>query len=131
MPEAVAAQLTMRLITGEAQGRDLEVECRYEAADPYAVQLDFGGKGAVWVLARDLLAAGLHGPVGEGDVHIEPSGTGRHVFIALGGPDGVALLNAPARPLARFLTETGRSVPVGSESDRIDWDSWLHRLLSA
>ncbi|MFE2111076.1 SsgA family sporulation/cell division regulator [Kitasatospora sp. NPDC059463] len=132
MSEKVAAQLRMRLITGEAQGRDLDVECRYESADPFAVHLDFGAEeGAVWVVARDLLAAGLRGPVGEGDVHIEPSGTGEHVFIALGGLSGVALLNAPTRPLARFLRATGRAVPVGSESGRIDWDRCISDLLSA
>ncbi|MFF7458445.1 SsgA family sporulation/cell division regulator [Kitasatospora sp. NPDC008115] len=122
----------MRLITGEAQGRDLHVECRYETGDPFAVRLDFGAdEGAVWVVARDLLAAGLRGPVGEGDVRIEPSGTGEHVFIALGCRDGVALLKAPTRPLARFLRATGRLVPVGTESDRIDWDRCISDLLSA
>ncbi|MFB6890644.1 SsgA family sporulation/cell division regulator [Kitasatospora sp. NPDC056327] len=132
MADVVAVRLRMRLITGEAQGRSLDVECRYEAGDPFAVRLDFGAdEGAVWVLARDLLAAGLREPVGDGDVRIEPSRTGEHVYIALGGETGIALLNAPVRPLTRFLRATGRAVPVGTESDRIDWDRWLDALLSA
>ncbi|MFE7491720.1 SsgA family sporulation/cell division regulator [Kitasatospora sp. NPDC057541] len=131
MSEVVAAQLRMCLITGEAQGRYLDVECRYDSGDPFEVRLDFGAEeDAVWVLSRDLLAAGLRGPAGEGDIHIEPGVTGEHVFIALSGPDGVALLNAPVRPLARFLRATGRAVPVGAESGLIDWDRCIGALLS-
>ncbi|MFF3006733.1 SsgA family sporulation/cell division regulator [Kitasatospora sp. NPDC057940] len=121
----------MHLISGAAQRRKLAVQCRYRSADPYAVELDFGADegGAVWVLSRELLRLGLRGPAGDGDVHIEP-GDGDMVFIALGGRVGIALLNAPADPLARFLAATEDLVPTGRESSHLDWERCITALLA-
>ncbi|MEV0194614.1 SsgA family sporulation/cell division regulator [Kitasatospora purpeofusca] len=128
----VSARVVMRLITDETHSREFGVECHYRPDDPYAVRLHFGAaaQDAVWVLSRELLLRGLRGPAGEGDVHIEP-GTDGSVFVALRGTDGIALLEAPYGPLARFLAATEELVPAGCETLRLDWDSWLTELLSA
>ncbi|WP_170305299.1 SsgA family sporulation/cell division regulator [Kitasatospora viridis] len=122
--------MTVRLITGAAQGRELVLECRYEADDPWAVALDFGPQeGAVWTLSRELLAAGLREPAGHGDVHLEPDDRGG-VLIALSGTAGVALLTAPRVRLAGFLAATEAVVPIGAESAHVDWDRCISELLS-
>lgn len=125
-------RVTMCLWQDERNWQVVEVECRYRPDDPFAVELDFGaaGQGVRWVVSRELLAAGLHGPVGEGDVHVEPAdGTG--VLIALRGRCGVALLSAPTAALDRFLAACELLVPSGAEDACIDWDRCIQDLLSA
>ncbi|MET9474054.1 MULTISPECIES: hypothetical protein [unclassified Streptomyces] len=45
-------------------------------------------------------------------------------------PGGVALLEAPAQDIKKFLQETEAHVPIGSESERIDSDALLRHLLA-
>ncbi|MFE0463895.1 SsgA family sporulation/cell division regulator [Kitasatospora sp. NPDC058965] len=155
MSTGVWARVTMRLLAGGEQDHDVPVECSYRAADPYAVRLDFGAQcgakggteggadggtegsaqcgaagGHAWVFARELLAEGLRGPAGRGDVHVTPDQQGG-ILIALAGRPGVALLAAPAAELARFLAATEEAVPLGAEAGLIDWDRHLDDLLSA
>ncbi|MGX1675378.1 SsgA family sporulation/cell division regulator [Streptomyces sp. NPDC055400] len=129
--DGVCMRVPMRLLDGVASWRELDVECGYQPEDPYALRLDFGAAelGAVWLLSRETLAAGLRGPAGDGDVHIAP-GDGGDVFIALGGGAGVALLTTPAGALARFLSMTHELVPAGTEASRIDWDRCIQEFLS-
>ncbi|MFC9535663.1 SsgA family sporulation/cell division regulator [Streptomyces sp. NPDC056975] len=129
--DGVCVRVAMYLLDGVASWRELDVECCYRPEDPYAVRLDFGAgeQGAVWLLSRETLAAGLRGPAGDGDVHIAPS-EGGDVFIALGGGAGVALLTTPAGALARFLAATDELVPAGTEASRINWDRCIQEFLS-
>ena len=51
----------------------------YDAADPFAVTAVFSHDGRVlarWRLDREMLAEGLRGPVGIGDVRLSPVSTG-------------------------------------------------------
>ncbi|MCU7826728.1 SsgA family sporulation/cell division regulator [Kitasatospora sp. DSM 101779] len=130
--EGVTARMPMRLITGADSVHDLSVDCRYRAEDPYAVHLDFRAfdPEATWVVSRELLLAGLRGPAGDGDVHVEPC-CDTDVFIALGRHAGVAMLHTPVGHLTRFLAATADLVPIGSEAARIDWDGCITALLSA
>ncbi|WP_158702538.1 SsgA family sporulation/cell division regulator [Kitasatospora sp. MMS16-BH015] len=121
--------MTMRLLVVETW-HELEVECQYWPEDPYAVLLDFGTGRTEWILSREVLTAGLVGPAGEGDVHVEPADGGR-VHVALGRGERVALLSLPADGLDRFLAETRELVPPGAEPGRIDWDLCIRELLSA
>jgi hypothetical protein len=85
-----------------------------------------------WVFARDLLRHGLSNPTGDGDVHVWPSwGTGRELLmISLTSPDGQAVLEASADDVRSFLDRTTAVVPDGQESDFLDLDAALTRLLA-
>ncbi|MFG2818533.1 SsgA family sporulation/cell division regulator [Kitasatospora sp. NPDC048365] len=130
--ERLTTRITMRLITGDDRSRDLDVDWTYRTDDPHAVELDFAPfqPGAVWLLSRDLLMAGLDAPAGEGDVHVAPFDDTR-VLIALEGRDGIALLAAPAAAVSGLLAATARLVPPGAEGGATDWDQGLKDLLAA
>ena len=101
----------------------------YDPADPYAVTARFtvADLAVEWVFARELLASGLTGPVGEGDVHIRPGG---HVLkIDLSSPDGRIELECSREPLEWFIKAVFTVVPAGSESQYVEVDNWLGELL--
>ncbi len=129
----VEAPLQLRLVVAEADAVPLPVSLRYSATDPYAVRAVFSGDGmeVEWVFARDLLRSGLLSPIGDGDVHVWPSwGTGRELLmISLTSPDGQAVLEASAADVRAFLDRTAAVVPDGHESDHIDLDAAVTRLL--
>src|SRR3954471_9119529 len=130
----VEASVQLRLVVADADAVPLPVSLRYCATDPYAVRAVFSGDGmeVEWVFARDLLRSGLTSPVGEGDVHVWPSwGTGRELLmISLTSPDGQAVLEAGAHDVRSFLDRTTAVVPEGDESQHLDLDAALARLLA-
>ncbi|MEU0335228.1 SsgA family sporulation/cell division regulator [Streptomyces sp. NPDC006193] len=112
----------------------------YDAGDPFAVTAVFAHDGhvlATWRLDREMLAAGLAGPVGIGDVRMRPEATGpwhelRMEFLGDVRPDGSrhrAVVFAWAPAIAAFLRETHRVVPPGRE--RVPVDEVLAEILSA
>ncbi|MEV7598344.1 SsgA family sporulation/cell division regulator [Kitasatospora sp. NPDC089797] len=129
----ILGHMLMRLVVSTVSTRLVSVDLRYEASDPYAVQLAFRrGRGAqvTWHFGRELLIDGLTRPVGEGDVRIGP--TDHHppeVSITLKSTIGSALLLASCGPLNAFLDRTDSLVPVGYESVEQDIDAQLERIL--
>ena len=125
--------IDLRLVVPDADAVRLPVALRYAARDPYAVVVAFRGDdvSVEWVFARDLLLSGLHGPCGEGDVHIWPGGHGGSdsVFISLSSPDGRAVLEARRDDLSDFLERTTRLVPPGFENRFVDLDVEISHLL--
>ncbi|MGW1886191.1 SsgA family sporulation/cell division regulator [Streptomyces sp. NPDC001970] len=108
---------------------------RYEPTDPYVVRAAFSAdtdEPVEWVLGRDLLADGLGGSAGCGDVRVWPAvGRGDQVmYIVLGSPAGTALLEVPVQDVRTFLENTEALVPRGTESGHIDWDLELANLLA-
>ncbi|MEV4599465.1 SsgA family sporulation/cell division regulator [Amycolatopsis sp. NPDC049253] len=106
-----------------AVGPELRVCFRYDPADPYAVQLnvtDTGGRRISWLFSRDLLADGLAGDAGHGDVRIISFAD--TVEIVLSSPDGMARLEFSRAELQRGLDETETLVPTGAEAAAFDWD---------
>ncbi|GAA3126902.1 SsgA family sporulation/cell division regulator [Streptomyces echinatus] len=112
----------------------------YDADDPFAVTAVFAHDGhvlACWRLDREMLCAGLDGPVGIGDVRLRPADTGlwqelRMEFLGDARPDGsrhraVVFVWAPA--IAAFLRETHLLVPPGRE--HVPVDELLADILSA
>src|SRR4051794_3504968 len=106
--------------------RPLKVKFRYQVADPWAVVLDFGtgGQGWVrWVLARDLLIAGLDLPtgpdtiaVGAGDVQVGPDPElSWRVWIDVASPSGAARFAFKRDDLQAALAKTEALVPTGHE----------------
>ncbi|SCX50614.1 Streptomyces sporulation and cell division protein, SsgA [Klenkia marina] len=110
----------------------------YDPRDPFAVRVRFGGRssdgtdddGVEWLVARDLLHAGLTRPSGEGDVRLWPARTAADVlFLELRAPSGHALFELSRAVLAGFLATTEQLVPLGGESDAADMDPELLALL--
>ena len=82
----------------------------------------------MWVFARDLLASGIAGPVGEGDISIEPA-EDAEIRITL-ATDCLATMLAPRSRVAEFLIESFTQVPSGSEFAGVDIDAEIASLLS-
>lgn len=133
-PVSVVKDVDLRLVVPGDEGVPLTATLRFEASDPFAVEATFraGEESISWVLGRDLLADGLHGDCGEGDVRVWPTvDRGRHVvMLQLSSPDGSALLAADANGLDAFLRRTYDAVPLGFEGDHLDMDTVLDQLLA-
>ena len=130
----VAAELGLRLVVPEHGGVPLTASLCYRGDDPYAIRMAFHvgtDEPVEWIFARDLLAAGLADPAGEGDVRLWPStGSNRDVLnIALSSPFGQAQFEAPLAALTGFLLRTYEVVPAGQEGDFIDIAAGLNDLL--
>jgi hypothetical protein len=126
----VSAVVGMRM---PASGMEVQARFSYSAADPYEVKVTFYAgleRSATWVLARSLLADGLNGPAGEGDVRAWPLRGGQMLAIRLASPDGTAQFEAPAEKVARFLEVTYRLVAPGAEPARTDIDAGIAAILA-
>ena len=130
----VAAEVGLRLVVPEHGGVPLTASLYYRGEDPYAIRMAFHvgmDEPVEWIFARDLLAAGLSHPAGEGDVRLWPStGSNRGVLnIALSSPFGQAQFEAPLAALTGFLLRTFEVVPAGREGDFIDISVELNEML--
>ena len=115
-PVSISRALTLELIDASGAATPLAAELCYDKKDPYAVAACFrtGVTEVRWVFARDLLAAGLYEPTGDGDVHVWPclDARGRAVtIIELSSPDGEALMQARSDEVCEFLDRTEALVP--------------------
>ncbi|MFD4867064.1 SsgA family sporulation/cell division regulator [Streptomyces sp. NPDC058412] len=109
----------------------------YDAEDPYVVQATFfDGRTTLarWHFDRQMLAEGLHRPVGEGDVRFGPhtEAGGDELRVALRGPgvemQGHAVLFLEARAIARFLEQSYAVTGAGEEY--LDLDKLLDEFLA-
>lgn len=112
----------------------LDADFGYDPADPFAVTVTFRTDyGPVaWTFARDLLVDGLTTPSGDGDVHVWPcldADGSPVVMIELVSDDGELMAQAPMRTVRRFVEQALDLVPVGTESDLVDLDLVVARLL--
>jgi Streptomyces sporulation and cell division protein, SsgA len=107
----------------------------YYANDPFAVTLTIHTRGdqcVDWVLARDLVVAGLSGPAGIGDVRVRPAKVDEWnvVLIELRSPDGQAVLEVDPDLLRQFVEATIEAVALGGESSVIDMDAEIEKIIS-
>ena len=107
----------------------------YSADDPFAVTLVIQTRGdqcVDWVLARDLLVAGLTGPAGIGDVRVRPVRMDDWdvALVEIRSPDGRALLEVDRDLLQQFVDATIEAIPLGSESTVIDMDAEIEKITS-
>jgi hypothetical protein len=83
---------------------------RWISTDPHTVALVFRPGGATeitWLIGRDLLAAGVHGPAGLGDVSILPDlHSGAHRELVLSSPSGRRGFRFPVAAVVAFLDRT-------------------------
>jgi hypothetical protein len=90
---------------------------RWSSTDPHTVAVVFrpGTRGeVVWLVGRDLLAAGVHGPAGLGDVSVLPDlRSTAHRELVLSSPQGRRAFRMPVAALVAFLdrTRTARALP--------------------
>lgn len=127
---------TMPFLSGDPHTELLEGEFIFHPEDPYAVEmhLEVRSGTVVWTFARQLLAEGLYGPAGDGDVRVWPclgNTGGAVVIIELSSPEGVAVLQAPSREVAAFVAATEKIVPTGHEASHLQLDTLISRLLAA
>jgi len=129
----VAAELGLRLVVPEHGGVPLTASLYYRGDDPYAIRMAFhvGTDDPVeWIFARDLLAEGLDGAAGDGDVRVLPS-TAAHrdvLNLVLSSPFGQAHFEAPLTALTGFLLRTFEVVPAGREDEFIDIEGELNDM---
>ncbi|WP_354638010.1 SsgA family sporulation/cell division regulator [Kitasatospora camelliae] len=116
----------------------VEAELSFDTSLPYAACLSFavadcgcldGGARVCWYFSRELLNEGRHAPAGHGDVRVRP-GTCGDLLIALKAPTGHAVLSTSTASVAAFLADSFALVPAGSESDHLDVDTALARILA-
>jgi hypothetical protein len=122
------------LVEGQAD-EPLDVELRYDCADPYAVSLVLMGPDGpeVWAFARDLLVDGLSDSVGDGDVHVFSGGLADDstVLIELVGDEVEVLLAADRYDVESFVAMTFGMVAPGHESEHLDVDAMIAAILAA
>jgi len=114
-------------------GDPLPVRARlvWRTTDPYTVRLGFHTRAAadvVWVLSRELLAEGLTGEAGVGDVRLRPAPDAT-VLLELRPPTGQTWLRIDTWVLAEFLDTTYRHIPLGCESLGLSLDDEISALL--
>ncbi|MET9605986.1 SsgA family sporulation/cell division regulator [Streptomyces sp. NPDC006512] len=119
-----------------AFGSDVPLVARFSYArvDPYAVRVEFLAEDTAlpsWCFDRQMLAEGLHRPVGEGEVTFRPQWTDGGEALRIGlrdFPDGRgAVLLAGVRAVTGFLEATYAVTAPGSET--FDADGLLEELL--
>jgi sporulation and cell division protein SsgA len=134
----VSAELGVWRVLSEQTIMPLVARLSYSHEDPYALSITFEvgpDKSVEWICARDLLAMGIEGREGLGDVTVWPSadsegGTpGSVLHIELSSPFGQAHFEAPASEISDFLRRTYQTVPAGEEGRHIDVEAELNDLL--
>ncbi|MEU2656190.1 SsgA family sporulation/cell division regulator [Streptomyces sp. NPDC007325] len=134
-PTTVERELELKLVLSPERSVPVPARLAYRTDDPYAVHMTFhiGSDHPVnWTFARELLVEGVFRACGHGDVRIWPTKVdGRSVILmALSSPDGDALLEAPSAQVSAWLERTLRTVPPGTESERLGIDDGLAELLA-
>ncbi|MEU2863654.1 SsgA family sporulation/cell division regulator [Streptomyces mirabilis] len=134
--KTVTQGVAVQLVISCTYSLSMCMSLRYETTDPYVVRATFftdTDEPAEWVLGRDLLADGLRGSAGCGDIRIWPAvGRGdQAMYLVLRSPAGTALLEIPVQEDVRtFLENTESLVPRGTESGHIDWNLELANLFA-
>ncbi|AUG81576.1 SsgA family sporulation/cell division regulator [Kitasatospora sp. MMS16-BH015] len=111
----------------------VEAWLEYRVEDPYAVRLVFGARCSlsdepvVWVFARQLLADGLDGATGLGDVRVWPHDP-EQMVVELRSATASALMLIGTDEIRVFLAAAHGLVPPGGEGDLIDWDTAIAEL---
>ncbi|MFD6358233.1 SsgA family sporulation/cell division regulator [Streptomyces roseolus] len=131
-PDCVVT-LTLAAYTAPDRTMPVPARLRYHRRDPYAVHLDCQvdrPTPVTWVFARELLAEGLNGWAGPGDVSVHPSLDPAHdvVYFWLHPPGCPVRFHAPRPVIEAFLAASYAIVPAGGETAHVDLEELLVRL---
>jgi hypothetical protein len=136
---SASAELAFRLIVPQQTIVPLVASLYFSSEDPYAIRIAFHvglDEPVEWIFARELLANGLKGRDGLGDVRVwSAPATGRGAMaeqalhIELSSPFGEAHFEASIPDISDFLRRTYRIVPVGEEAGFVDVEAELTNLL--
>jgi len=134
--QIVTEALPMEFIDLEGVSTPVEAEISYDAADPFAVSILFKVEpaGVRWTFARDLLVEGSYEPTGDGDIHVWPclsADGGAVVIVELESPSGGAMVQINSRDMSAFIARMLTVVPLGTESELLDFEAELSELLAA
>ncbi|MEC4017505.1 SsgA family sporulation/cell division regulator [Streptomyces sp. H27-D2] len=120
MPTVIDQAVQTRLIASVPSAMSVSATLHYHRKDPLAVRISFpaevslDGSEVEWTFARELLAAGLHGPAGDGDVQVWPCGLDSTV-LEFHTDEGLAMVQVGTEDLRRFLRKAYAAVPADSE----------------
>lgn len=134
MSTVIEQPVEARLVAAAPRMPNIPATLHYDRDDPFAVRMTFPapatleGVEVCWTFARELLAAGLEGPEGHGDVRVRPYGYDRTV-LEFHAPEGTAVVHVRSGEVRRFLEATGELVPTGLEHLRLDLDHCLAELM--
>ncbi|MEU8760509.1 SsgA family sporulation/cell division regulator [Streptomyces sp. NPDC048659] len=134
MSTVIEQAVQARLVASVPRMETVSATLRYDREDPFAVRMAFPPRATLegvevsWAFARELLAQGVEGPAGLGDVRLRPYGYDRTV-VEFHAPEGVAMVHVRTSELRRFLKASQVLVPSGREREHLDWDGDLGRLL--
>ncbi|MFI8090110.1 SsgA family sporulation/cell division regulator [Streptomyces sp. NPDC086080] len=134
MSTVIEQPVEARLVAAAPRMPNIPATLHYDRDDPFAVRMTFPapatleGVEVCWTFARELLAAGLEGPEGHGDVRVRPYGYDRTV-LEFHAPEGTAVVHVRSGEVRRFLDATGELVPAGLEHLRLDLDHRLAELM--
>ncbi|MFI8288513.1 SsgA family sporulation/cell division regulator [Streptomyces sp. ms191] len=134
MSTVIEQAVQARLVASAPRMETVPATLRYDRGDPYAVSMAFPppatleGVEVSWAFSRELLAQGVDGPAGVGDVRVRPYGYDRTV-VEFHASEGVAVVHIRTEELRRFLERSQHLVPAGREHHYLDWDQDLAQLL--
>lgn len=123
MPRDVGLARTL-IAVNTASGKRLPLTFIYNASDPLFVTLRFT-TDAVWTFSRDVLADGVHGHAGHGDVRVARV-SDDEVHITLNNGQTFAVLAFERPYLVRALERTFALVPRGTEP--VDVEGFIAKL---
>ncbi|MFJ3669895.1 SsgA family sporulation/cell division regulator [Streptomyces sp. NPDC090106] len=134
MSTVIEQPVEARLVAAAPRMPSIPAVLHYDRCDPFAVRMTFPapatleGVDVCWTFSRDLLAAGLEGPEGHGDVRVRPYGYERTV-LEFHAPEGTAVIHVRTGELRRFLRASDELVAMGLEHLQLDLDHDLAELM--
>ncbi|MER7722870.1 SsgA family sporulation/cell division regulator [Streptomyces sp. NPDC096323] len=134
MSTEIEQPVQARMVASAPQMETLPAVLSYNRTDPFAVRMAFPapatlqGAEVSWEFSRELLAAGMEGPAGIGDVRVRPFGYDRTV-LEFHAAEGIAMVHVHTAELRRFLRRAQELVPAGDEHRFLDLDRSLTHLL--
>lgn len=134
MSTVIEQAVQARLVASAPRMESVAATLRYDRRNPFAVQMAFPARATLegvevsWEFSRELLAAGVDGAAGLGDVRVRPFGYDRTV-VEFHAPEGVAMVHVRTSEVRRFLRRAQHLVPAGCEHEFLDLDQDLTKLL--
>ncbi|MDT0433130.1 MULTISPECIES: SsgA family sporulation/cell division regulator [Streptomyces] len=134
MSTVIDQPVEARLVAAAPRLSSIPATLHYDPSEPFAVRMTFPapatleGVDVCWTFARELLAAGLSGSEGDGDVRVRPYGWERTV-LEFRAPEGIAVVHVRSEEVRRFLAATAELVPTGYEHLHLGLDHELAELM--